>query len=82
MNSFTVLKIKFTKSCLTLATPWTIACQVTLWDSLGKNTGVGCHFLLQGIFLDQGSNLHLLHWQKYQNRSDQSLSHVRPFATP
>ena len=22
----------------------------------GKNTGVGCHFLLQGIFLTQGSN--------------------------
>ena len=31
------------------------------WDSPGKNTGVGCHFLLQGIFLTQGSNLHLLH---------------------
>ena len=30
------------------------------WDSPGKNTGVGCHFLLQGIFLTQGSNLHLL----------------------
>ena len=30
---------------------------------LGKNTGVGYHFLLQGIFLIQGSNLHLLHWQ-------------------
>ena len=29
----------------------------------GKNTGVGCHFLLQGIFLDQGSNLGLPHWQ-------------------
>ena len=31
-----------------------------------KNTGVGCHFLLQGIFLPQGLNpclLHLLHWQ-------------------
>ena len=28
-----------------------------------KNTGVGCHFLLQGIFLTQGSNPHLLHWQ-------------------
>ena len=27
------------------------------WDSPGKNTGVGCHFLLQGIFLTQGSNL-------------------------
>ena len=26
------------------------------WDSPGKNTGVGCHALLQGIFLTQGSN--------------------------
>ena len=26
------------------------------WDSSGKNTGVGCHALLQGIFLTQGSN--------------------------
>ena len=26
------------------------------WDSLGKNTGVGCHVLLQGIFPTQGSN--------------------------
>ena len=37
------------------------------WDFPGKNTGVGCHFLLQGIFPTQGSNphclLHLLHWQ-------------------
>ena len=36
------------------------------WDSPGKSTGVGCHSLLQGIFLIQGSNmslLHLLHWQ-------------------
>ena len=31
------------------------------WDSPGKNTGVGCHFLLQGIFLTQGSNPGLLH---------------------
>ena len=30
------------------------------WDSPGKNTGVGCHALLQGIFPTQGSNLHLL----------------------
>ena len=32
----------------------------------GKNTGVGCHAFLQGIFLTQGSNPHLLlllHWQ-------------------
>ena len=33
------------------------------WDFLGKNTGVGCHFLLQGIFSTQESNLSLLHWQ-------------------
>ena len=28
-------------------------------DSPGKNTGVGCHALLQGIFLTQDSNPHL-----------------------
>ena len=37
-------------------------------NSPGKNTGVGCHALLQGIFLTQGSNLHLLHcgWVIYR----------------
>ena len=30
------------------------------WNSPGKNTGVGCHFLVQGIFLTLGSNLGLL----------------------
>ena len=30
-------------------------------DFPGKNTGAGCHFLLQGIFPIQGSNLGLLH---------------------
>ena len=36
------------------------------WDSPGKSTGVGCHALLQGIFLTQRLNprlLHLLYWQ-------------------
>ena len=33
------------------------------WDSPAKNTGVGCHFLLQGIIPTQGSNPHLLNWQ-------------------
>ena len=32
-------------------------------DFPGKNTGVGCHFLLQGIFPTQGSNSCFLHWQ-------------------
>ena len=31
------------------------------WNYPGKNTGVGCHFLFQGIFLTQGSNPGLLH---------------------
>ena len=31
------------------------------WKSPGKNTGVGCHSLLQGIFLTQGLNAGLLH---------------------
>ena len=37
-------------------------------DSPGKNTGVGCHFLLQGIFPNQGLNPGLLHcrWILYQ----------------
>ena len=48
-------------------TPWTVACQASL--SMGfpsKNTGVGCPFLLWGIFPTQGLNLlllRLLHWQ-------------------
>ena len=33
-------------------------------DSPGKKTGVGCHFLLHKIFLIQGSNLCLLHFQQ------------------
>ena len=41
------------------------------WDSPGKNTGVGCHFLLQGIFQTQGLNPCLLHWQS----DSLSLSH-------
>ena len=30
----------------------------------GKNTGVGCHFLLQGILSTQGLNHHLLHGRR------------------
>ena len=48
-------------------TPWTIACRLLYsWNFPGKNTGVGCHFLFQGIFPSQGLNWYLLcplHWQ-------------------
>ena len=49
-------------SCVQLfATPWTVPHQAPLpMDFPGKNTGVGCHFVLQGIFPNQGSNSHLL----------------------
>ena len=48
---------------LILVTLWSFARQ---WDSLGRNTGLGCHALLQGIFPTRESNPHLLsllHWQ-------------------
>ena len=32
------------------------------WNFPGKNTGAGCHFLLQGIFLTQGSNSCISRW--------------------
>ena len=49
--------------CPTLCDPIRLLC---LWNSLGKNTGVGCRFLPQGIFPTQGSNpsvFCLLSWQ-------------------
>ena len=53
------------KLCLTLVTPWTPARFLCPWDSLGKNTGVGCHFLLQGIFPTQELNPDLLHCRQF-----------------
>ena len=49
-------KVKSLSHVRLFATPWTVACTRLLypWDFLGKSTGVGCHFLLQGIFLTQG----------------------------
>ena len=46
--------------------PWTIASARLLhpWDSPGKNTGVGCYALLQGIFPTQGLNPGLLHCRR------------------
>ena len=38
-----------------------MGCILCSWNSSDKNTGVGCHSLLQGIFLTQGSNPGPLH---------------------
>ena len=49
------------------ATLWGVAHRAPLsMNSPRKNSGVGCHFLLQGIFPTQGLSpllLRLLHWQ-------------------
>ena len=40
-----------------------IDCSLYPWDSPSKNNGLGCHYLLRGIFRIQGSNPCLLHGQ-------------------
>ena len=61
---FSTCCAKLPQLCLTLQTygpqPAMLLCP---GGFPGKNTGDGCHFLLQGIFLTQGLNLCLLHWQ-------------------
>ena len=52
------------KLCPTLCRPMDCSPQFLCpWNIPGKNTGVGCHFLLQGIFKTQGSNLHFPDWR-------------------
>ena len=60
-----VLGVVYLLSCVWLfATPWTVVHQAPLFMGFpGENTGVACHIFLQGIFLTQGSNLRLMHWQ-------------------
>ena len=60
------VKVKVAQSCPTLLRPprlWP-ARLLCPWHFPGKNTCVGCHFFLQGIFLTHGLNLHLLPWPK------------------
>ena len=59
------------------------------WNSPGKNTGVGCHSLLQGIFLTQQLSPHTLHCKQIlyllshlQFSSVQSLSCIWLMLTP
>ena len=56
-------KVFVSRSCLTLLRPRELlpARLHCPWDFTGKNTGVGWHFYLQGIFLTQELNPLLLH---------------------
>ena len=58
-----------TQLCPTLydSMDWSLPGSSAPWDFLGKNTVVGCHFLVHKIFWTQGLNSHFLHllhcWQ-------------------
>ena len=55
-----------TRSCLTLSNPMDCSLPGSSVHGILQNTGVGCHFRLQGICPTQGLNqsvLRLLHWQ-------------------
>ena len=52
-----------TKSCLTCCDPMEPNKLLCPWDFPGRDIGVGCHALFQGIVPTQGSNLHHLHWE-------------------
>ena len=58
------------------ATLWTVAHRICCpWDFPGQNIGVGCHFLLQGIFLTQGLNSRLLPASLALQADSLALSH-------
>ena len=70
---YSYFKVLGAQSCLTLCDPMdcSLAGSSVHGDSPGRNTGVGCHAHLQGIFPTQGSNPGLL----YCRQILYSLSH-------
>jgi len=69
MDSYLILPI-YNKLCVCACSVMTNSLQpyglypcrhLCSWDSSGKNTGIGCHALLQGVFPTQVSSF--LHWQ-------------------
>ena len=60
-NQVNLIEAKLLQSCPTLCDPvdYRPPGSSVLEDSPGKNTGVDCHALLQGIFPTQGQNLYL-----------------------
>ena len=93
IDIYTLMLSRFSHVWL-FATLWTAVHQAPVSVEFpGRDTIVDCHFLLQGIFPTQGSNVCLLHWQVdslplTHHRSHiytsvvQLLSHVQLFLTP
>ena len=64
MHYFLLLLFSLQVLSDSFATQQTVAARLLCpQDFPSKNTGVGCHFLLQEIFLTQGQNLYLLQWR-------------------
>ena len=76
-NSYLEDKLVKSFSVRLLASPWTTRLRHP-WDFPGKNTGVGCHFLLQGIFPTQGLNLGLLHCRQTLYHLSHQGSKLKP----
>ena len=75
INSYTVCEV--TQSCLTLQSHGLQPTKLlSPWNFPGKSTGVGCHFLLQGIFPTRGSNLGLLHCRQTLYCLSQVKQHI------
>ena len=69
-----VVVVKVTQSCLTLATPWTVARQAPLSMEFSRqDTGVGRYGLIQGIFPIQGSNPGLSHGRRILDHLSHSV---------
>ena len=73
LHSVSQFQVLVAQSCPTLQPcglePASLLCP---YDFPGKNTGVGCHFLLKGIFLTQGSHPSLLHCKQIYHRATKS----------
>ena len=77
------VKVKSLSRVRLFATPWTPIRLFRPWDFPGKSTGVGCHFLLQGIFPTQGLNPGLLHCrQMILSLSHQGINAGNPSSIP
>ena len=87
MTNNPVTCIKHKNVCLSLFSLSVVSDSLQLcpWDFSGKNTGVGCHSFLQGLFPTQSLNpsvLCLLHcrWILYQLSHQGSLINTKPFS--
>ena len=59
-------------------TPGTVTLQaLSPWDSPGKTIGVGCHALLQRIFLTQKLNIHVCIYILSHFVVEQKLTHCK-----